>query len=168
MTRTKAQPTTADQIHKLARSTRSRANLEKIQTILDVLKDDAGPLSDLTTEIVSLNEAISTVRKDVTSVDASLMPPQYAAKLLDALNALYILLPHDEDPVMGISEPISNAITLAEQYELSLEETRVSAEDREETWEALQEQLIEIGNALDTLTALGTDKAEAGTEDTAS
>jgi predicted nucleic acid-binding Zn-ribbon protein len=155
MSPTKAPLSPAEQCHKLASAKRSRAKLEDIQTLLAEIKDNTEPLDDLTQDIQTLNNSINSVRAGVDAVDNSIMPSQYASELTDALDALDRLLPGDDDAAMGVRELIDTAIETADDYESSLDDTEMSAEDREEIWGTLQDQLTEVGNGLDSFQTLG-------------
>jgi hypothetical protein len=147
--------TIAEDIHKLAGARRSRANLEKIQAELTELTQNGEPMEDWGSEIYTLNTAVAALQEQTENIDNSIMPSIYAAKLLDALESLTKLLPGSEDPVLGLPVLISNAVDHANEYESSLDDRDVTAEEREETWGHLQQALTEIGDALDTLDTLG-------------
>lgn len=154
----KAPLTTAEQLHELSRATRSRRNLEKIQTLLEEVKENAAPVEDWGSEIRTLNDAVSSVREQTENIDNTIMPSQYVSKVTDALDTLDALLPGDDDPALELSNLIDEALSHAEDYESMLDDRDLSAEDREDKWAELQESLTAIGDGLDTLQTLGTDK----------
>lgn len=167
MTRaTKAPTTPAERLHKLARAKRSRANLEKVQALLEEIKDNIEPLGELADEIQTLNDALAEVQEKVTNVDDSLLPSRYVSRLEDALRVLDGLLPANEDPALNIAELIDSAQGTAEEYESSLDDTDMAADDRESIWEQLTEQLTEIGDGFDSFQALADkEPTEAGDDE---
>ena len=130
-----------DDILALSKKSRSRRNLELIQGQIEELRGFADDAEEAISIAASLREALEAIG-EVDGDSNPLLP--WVSDIQEKAGELVILLPED----LSFDELVSEAEGYAEEYESCLEDSDMSADDREEVWGNLLDALINIADVL--------------------
>lgn len=138
----------ADELRKMGKLKRNKKNFETIQAEVESLKEHAESAS----EIFSALEELRTVTERLENAldqagDDNPLVANWSGDVRDAMTYLLQHLPgEDEDDDPG--EIIDEVAEACEEYESSLENRDLSADDREEIWGSILDGLENVANAI--------------------
>lgn len=152
-------------LQKLAESSRSRRNMEKIQGELDNLQELRDSLEPWLEAAEEINEHVEEFGERFGEIDVDYLSKGAHERLSALLAELSHFLPHQESMLSVFVEKYDEVREGIEELESMLEDRDYTAEDRNEKWDETTAVLEEVANALDELSTVGAEPLVSGDED---
>ena len=146
---------THERIIRLAAAKRSKANLEKVQELVEEQKSAVETAFDVIDQLRPIYEALGEIGtlevRLMDAADIGLLNASAVPQIVEALRSVEKALPAEEDEqsLHGISDTVAALEAACEEYESSLEDRDYSREDRDGLWERITEALTELGHVYE-------------------
>ena len=137
----------ADELRKLGKLKRTRANFEKVQAEVEELTEHGENAEQVISALNTLREAASELESALNEAGDENPLLQWSSDIASALAEFMDALPGEEgDDIGGLIEEASSA---CENYEQAQDDRDYSADDREEAWGALLDALENVASAIE-------------------
>lgn len=147
-------------LRKLAGKKRSRNNLEEVQSALSEMEEMKDSIESWLEKVQAVQEGLTELLEQQDEMDPDLIGSDAIAAIASAAEVLRSSLPEEGGISSGFSEYYNNAASSCEDLESQLEDRDYDAETRDETWGEVTDNLVNMADALDEISALGTEKPE--------
>lgn len=151
-------------LRKLAKKKRSRVNLETVQSALSDMESTKSEIESWLEQVQEVRGAIDGLLDYQENMDADLLGPAGFEAIAQAAVAMEKVLPEEDSIAAGFVEYHGNASESCDSLESMLEDREYGAEDRDQAWDEITDNLVNMADALDELSSLG-DKKDAASED---
>lgn len=141
-------------LRKVAGKKRSGANLELVKSTIEELEDTKTSIEEWTEKVSAVREAVNELLEHQEEMDREVLTAEAADTIATAAQGLVGVLPGEDGPITEFSEYYDTAVSAADELESMLEDREYSAEERDEKWEEIVEQLGYMAEALDEFSSL--------------
>lgn len=140
-------PGLVDELRKLGKLKRTRANFDTVAAQVAELKEHAESASTALDALTELREKAEELQGALGEAGDDNPLVQWSTSVNDAITDLLAALPGDEGD--NISELVEEADGACDTYESAQDDRDYSAADREEAWGALLDSLENVANAIE-------------------
>lgn len=155
--------TSAD-LRRLAKKRRSRANLDEVKSDLEEMEEMKDSLDTWLEKARAIREDITELLDQQEEMDGDIFGPDAIDAIISATTQLEAALPEDGGIATGFVEYYDNAVSSCDDLETQLDDREIDVETRDETWGEVTDNLVNMADALDEISSLGTKKTEPGGE----
>jgi chromosome segregation ATPase len=147
----------SDTLRKMAKRKRSRANLDDVRdNVLGELEEIREKTSTYTSAVETLTDNLDEMVDALDDLrDHAVIDDAEHAKRQAAIETFRGMLSISEEETPDLDGAVEALTEVVDEYESSLDDRDLAAEDREQIWGELQDKLIDVADALDSVSGKG-------------
>ncbi|MFI0265583.1 hypothetical protein [Streptomyces luteogriseus] len=142
-------------LQKLAQTSRTRRNMEKIQAAIEEVEEYREPLEEWLEAADELRSALTAFAEKTGALDSDLLAAGVQEKVEALCEELALYTPESDSACTVLPENIETVRSELDELESMLEDREYTADDRDSKWDEITEALDGVATGLDDLSALG-------------
>lgn len=146
-------------LRKLAAKRRTSANREEVQSTLEELEETKSAIESWLEKVEEARDALNALLESHGELDEDLISKAGSERITAAVEALLGMLPEEDSSINQFSEYFSEAENGVSNLESMMEDREISADEREDQWGEITDNLNNMADALDELSAVGVKSA---------
>ncbi|MFJ1700465.1 hypothetical protein ACIOHC_36340 [Streptomyces sp. NPDC088252] len=142
-------------LEKLVQTSRSRRNMEKIQTAIEEVDEYREALEEWLETAGEVRDALANFEEKSGALDAALFGEGVQEKMLALTEAMQQFVPEPDSALVSLPENIETVKSELDELESMLEDREYAADERNSKWDEIIEALEGVVTGLDELSMLG-------------
>lgn len=148
-------------LRKLAAKKRTGANREQVQSTLEELEETKSAIESWLEKVEEARDALNALKESQEELDEDLISKAGSERITASVEALLGMLPEEDSSINQFAEYYSEAENGVSNLESMMEDRDVSADEREDQWGEITDNVTNMADALDELSAVGVKSAES-------